>query len=86
MSIHPGHLQTLLEQIPREQLEQYCKTLQGAGFWSHMPSSEKAMKTLMSTLALDPDNSDKNKTRAAKEFTSGNENSMYCEFAQMFTK
>jgi len=79
-------LQTLLEQIPREQLEQYCKTLQGAGFWSHMQSSEKAMKTLMSTLALDPDNSDKNKTRAAKEFTSGNENSMYCEFAQMFTK
>ncbi|MBO9200648.1 MULTISPECIES: M48 family metalloprotease [Niastella] len=79
-------LQTLLEQIPREQLEQYCKTLQAAGFWKNMPASEKAMKNLMSTLALDPDNSDKNKARAAKEFTSGNENSMYCEFAQMFSK
>lgn len=77
-------LQTALEQIPREQLEQYCKTLQGASFWKDMPASEKALKGLLYTLSLDPDTSEKNRARAAKEFTSGNENSMYCEFAQIF--
>ncbi len=35
-------LQTMLEQIPREQLEQYCKLIQGAGFWNNMQASEKA--------------------------------------------
>lgn len=79
-------LQTMMEQIPREQLEQYCKVIQNAGFWSRLPASEKALKNLLSTLALDPDNSENNKSKAAKEFTSGNSNSMYCEFAQNFEK
>lgn len=77
-------LQTMLEQIPREQLEQYCKLFQHAGFWNSMPPGEKALKSLMYTLALDPDNSEKNKAKAAKEFTSGNANSMYYEFAKFF--
>jgi hypothetical protein len=79
-------LQTMLEQIPREQLEQYCKLIQNAGFWKSMPSEEKALKNLLYTLALDPDNSDKNKSKAAKEFTTGNANSMYYEFAKNFEK
>jgi hypothetical protein len=79
-------LQNMLEQIPREQLEQYCKVFQNAGFWKSLPSTEKALKNFMYTLALDPDNSDKNKSKAAKEFTSGNATSMYCEFAQNFEK
>jgi hypothetical protein len=79
-------LQTMLEQIPREQLEQYCKVIQDAGFWKTLPAGEKAFKTLLYTLALDPDNSDRNKAKAAKEFTSGNANSMYCELAQNFEK
>lgn len=79
-------LQNMLEQIPREQLEQYCKAFQNAGFWRSMPATEKALKSLLYTLALDPDNSDKNRSRAAKEFTSANGTSMYCEFAQNFLK
>jgi hypothetical protein len=79
-------LQTMLEQIPREQLEQYCKLIQNAGFWKSMPSEEKALKGLLYTLALDPDNSDKNKSKAAKEFTADHANSMYYEFAKNFEK
>jgi hypothetical protein len=79
-------LQNMLEQIPREQLEQYCKVFQNAGFWKSMPSGEKALKGFMYTLALDPDNSDKNKSQAAKAFTADNANSMYCEFARIFVK
>ena len=40
-------LQTMLEQIPREQLEQYCKTFQRAGFWNNMAPAEKSLKSLM---------------------------------------
>jgi Zn-dependent protease with chaperone function len=79
-------LQNLLEQIPREQLEQYCKVIQNAGFWESMPPTEKALKNFMYTLALDPDNTDKNKARAAAAFIAGNANSMYCEFTQVFGK
>lgn len=79
-------LQTMFEQIPRENLEQYCKTLQNEAFWKDMTSAEKALKNLMYTLALDPDNSDKNKAKAAKEFKVNNSASMYCEFADDFEK
>jgi hypothetical protein len=79
-------LQNMLEQMPRESLEQYCKTLQNSSFWKDMPPAERALKSLFYALTLDPDNSDKNKARAAKEFTSNNAASMYCEFAGNFEK
>jgi Zn-dependent protease with chaperone function len=79
-------LQTLLEQIPRDNLKQACQTLQDGGFWKNMPSVEKDLKSFVFTLALDPDDSDKNKARAAHLFTSGNANSMYNELAQNFEK
>jgi hypothetical protein len=79
-------LQTMLEQIPREQLELQCKTFQNAGFWKSMPASEKALKIFLYTLALDPDNSERNKSKAAKDFTIDNANSMYYEFAKNFEK
>jgi hypothetical protein len=65
---------------------QTCKILQDEGFWKNLPPAEKDMKTFVFTLALDPDSSDKNKARAARLFSSGNANSMYCEFAQNFEK
>jgi hypothetical protein len=77
-------LQTMLEQIPRESLEQYCKSFQSAPFWSHMSPAEKSFKQLLYTLALDPDNSDKNRAKAAKAFTTDNATSLYCEFARIF--
>ena len=79
-------LQTLLEQIPRESLMQTCKILQDEGFWKNMPTAEKSLKSFVFTLALDPDSSDKNRARAAHLFSTGNANSMYCEFAQNFEK
>jgi len=79
-------LQTLLEQIPRDNLKQACQTLQDGGFWKNMPVVEKNLKSFVFTLALDPDDSDKNKARAARLFTSGNANSMYNELAQNFEK
>jgi hypothetical protein len=79
-------LQTMLEQMPRESLEQYCKTLQGESFWSAMTADEKALKDLLGTLALGPDVSDKIKSRSAKEFIANNSASLYCEFAEDFEK
>ena len=79
-------LQTMLEQMPRESLEQYCKTLQNETFWNKVSPAEKALKSLLYTLTSDPDDSDKRKARAAKEFTSNNSVSMYCEFASNFEK
>jgi hypothetical protein len=79
-------LQTLLEQIPRDNLKQVCQTLQDEGFWKNMPAAEKSLKSFVFTLALDPDDSDKNKARAAHLFATGNATSMYCELAQNFEK
>lgn len=79
-------LQTLFEQIPRDNLKQYCQTLQDLAFWQGLTPAEKELRSLLHTLALDPDNSDKNKARAAHAFTSGNNTSMYCEFAKNFDK
>src|SRR3954464_10502748 len=52
-------LQNMLEQMPRESLTQYCSILQNATFWNTRPADERALKSLMYTLALDSDNSDK---------------------------
>jgi len=79
-------LQTLLEQIPRDNLKQACQTLQEGGFWKNMPAPEKDLKSFVYTLALDPDDSEKNKARAAHLFTTGNATSMYNELAQNFEK
>lgn len=79
-------LQTLLEQIPRDNLKQSCQTLQDEGFWKNMPPAEKDLKSFVFTLALDPDDSEKNRARAAHLFATGNANSMYCELALNFEK
>ena len=79
-------LQNVLEQMPRENLMESCKILRDEGFWKTLSPAEKDMRTLVFTLALDPDNSDKNKDRAAHLFSDGNKTSMYCEFAQNFEK
>jgi Zn-dependent protease with chaperone function len=79
-------LQTMLEQMPRESLAQSCQILRDEGFWNRLTPAEKDLRTLMFTLALDPDISDKNKAKAAATFATGNATSMYCEFAQNFEK
>jgi predicted Zn-dependent protease len=76
-------MQTMLEQMPREQLEKYCKTLQDAPFWKNMSPAENGFKKVSYALALDPYDSDPTK-KTAKEFTSRNSTSMYCEYADGF--
>jgi hypothetical protein len=79
-------LQNFLQQIPRENLLQYCISLHNAGFWNTRPTDEKALKSLLYTLAIDSDNSDKARQNAANEFLNGNSTSMYCEFADHFKR
>jgi Zn-dependent protease with chaperone function len=79
-------LQTLLEQIPRDNLKQTCQALQDEGFWKNMPAAEKDLKSFVFALALDPDDSEKSRVRAAHLFSTGNANSMYCELALNFEK
>jgi len=79
-------LQNFLEQIPKENLLQYCTTLHNATFWNSRPADEKALKSLMYTLAINSDDSDKAKWNAANEFLNENPASMYCEFADHFKR
>lgn len=79
-------LQTMLEQIPREELEKSCKQLQNAAFWNGMPAPEKSLKSLLNTLAVDAGASDDAGVKAAKEFTNNNKTSLYCEFANDIEK
>jgi len=79
-------LQTLLEQVPRENLEQICKQLQNAAFWQKMGNDSKGVKTLFNTLNFDPEASDRAKERTARDFIETNSSSMYCEFAEHFKK
>jgi hypothetical protein len=62
------------------------KGLQGQNFWKTLPPPEKDLKPLFYAIALDPEDSDKNRKQAAKAFFSENGNSMYCEFALIFEK
>lgn len=79
-------LQNMLEQIPKESLEQYCKQLQNAPFWAAMNADAKALKPLMNSINFETDISAKGKENAAKDYIANYPNSMYCEFAEHFKK
>jgi len=77
-------LQTLLEQIPKDNLEQVCRQLQNAAFWQSTGNDCKGLKAFFTTLNFDAEASVKTKERAAKDFTESNPSSMYCEFTDHF--
>ncbi|HET6252805.1 MAG TPA: M48 family metalloprotease [Puia sp.] len=79
-------LQTLFEQMPRESLRQYCEGFGAGAFWSSLPSPEHGLKSLLYTLALDPDDSERARSKAAHAFATDNAGSMYCEFSDNFEK
>jgi hypothetical protein len=80
-------LQTMLEQMPRENLTQFCKTLGDASFWKKMPADASALKVMLTALNFENDaNLDKKENVAAKDFMDDNPSSIYCEFAQHFRK
>lgn len=78
-------LQTLLEQMPREVLEQYPKKLGEQAFWQKLPADARTLKTFFLAV-LDHQATDKAKETAARFFTSSHTGSMYCEFADHFIK
>lgn len=79
-------LQNMLEQMPKESLEQYCKEMNNLTFWQKMPQDAKAFKSLFYTLNFDKEGSEKTREAAAKEFIANNSASMFCEFADHFKK
>ncbi|MFL5808228.1 MAG: M48 family metalloprotease [Flavisolibacter sp.] len=78
-------LQTMLEQIPSENLHQYCNLFQSLDFWKNMSAAEKAMKALMGSLISDSINKDQ-AAKEAKAFSANNSTSMYSEFAGNFAR
>jgi hypothetical protein len=80
------HLQTMLEQMPAENLRQYCTILQQAGFWAQRPDDEKAMGKLLAALFVAGENPEKARNTLAMTFIGEHPTSMYCEFADHFKK
>ena len=78
-------LQTMLEQMPREMLEQYYKKLTEQGFWQQLPADGRSLKSFFTTI-LRQDASDKVKEQAARTFATSHASSMYCELADHFIK
>jgi Zn-dependent protease with chaperone function len=79
-------LQTLFEQMPRDNLRQYCESFGNGAFWNSLAGPERGLKSFLYTLALDPDDSDRTRSKAAYAFASDNAGSMYCEFSDNFEK
>lgn len=79
-------LQTLLEQIPRDALEQCGKSLEKAAFWNQLSPSEKAFRTLLHTLAFANDAGEDAGIKAAKAFADSHDTSLYREYADDIKK
>jgi len=77
-------LQTMLEQIPRENLHKICKQLHDAPFWNNMPVEEKAFRSFAYALASDVEG--KKRSESAREFARRYSSSLYREFAEIFQK
>ncbi|PZF74630.1 M48 family metalloprotease [Taibaiella soli] len=79
-------LQNMLEQMPRESLEQYAKTMQEHTSWATAGPDEQTLKAFLHTLALGTDRSEDAKKEAARTLISANKSSIYCELAASFDK
>lgn len=79
-------LQTMLEQVPRESLAKFCKTIYDASFWSKMDASEKAFKKFMYTIAVESEPNDPKIISSAKEYSSTYSTSLYREITTFFEK
>ncbi len=79
-------LQNMLEQMPKESLEQYCNQLKNASFWTVMNSDARDFKILFNTLNFEEGSSSKEIENSCKMFLNSHSNSMYCEFAEHFKK
>lgn len=76
-------LQTMLEQLPREVLNEYHKKLSTLNFWQRLSPDTGILKDFFFTI-LNKEKTGKEIGIAAKSFISSHPNSMYCEFADHF--
>lgn len=79
-------LQTALEQMPKETLAQYHKSLHGQPFWRKMSDDAKALQGLMASVIAYADTEGADLKKSAQAFTAAHKASMYCEFADHFTR
>lgn len=88
-----NQLQTLLEQIPAENLRLFCATLQQAAFWGQRSNDEKAIQGFLAAISAPGEKSgpvvrDPAEVRGelAEIFISNHANSLYREFVDHFKK
>jgi hypothetical protein len=79
-------LQNMLEQMPKESIQQYCVALKKNPFWNSMNSDAKALQVLLNSVNFEEESSIRNKENYGKEFLESHPFSMYCEFAAHFKK
>jgi hypothetical protein len=77
-------LQNVLEQMPKDAMEQYYKAAYNGGFWSRMGDDAAGLKKLMNDVIYAQD--DKSKVAAAQSFTDRYTASMYNEFTDHISK
>jgi hypothetical protein len=78
-------LQTMLEQIPRDDLQKSCQSFKQAEFWKEIKSQELLLKSFVNYLAFSEEE-EKEQNRMAADFMNTNPTSMYCEFVNNFKK
>jgi len=78
-------LQTMFEQIPKDNLQQFYTSVSSDPLWQKMPADAKAINNFFATLTSD-DQTEKKRTEAIKAFTDTFSESMYCEFPDHFKK
>lgn len=78
-------LQTALEQMPKESLEQYYKALHNQPFWKKMTDDAKGLQSLMASVIAAGGAEEGDLKKTALAFVSAYKQSMYCEFADHFT-
>ncbi|RYD54489.1 MAG: peptidase M48 Ste24p [Sphingobacteriales bacterium] len=76
-------LQNMLEQMPKEPMEQYYNASRKAAFWSQMSEDAVAFKQLLHDVIKETD--DKELSAALKTFSGKHGSSMYNEFTDHFT-
>jgi hypothetical protein len=77
-------LQTMLEQIPAERLQELSEQLSNQPFWSKLPADCRQFKNLLSDVKSNETDPGKKISKPAKEFIDAHSSSIYCEFAELF--
>ncbi len=84
ISKHYYSLQTMLEQIPAEQLKSNFKLMASIPFWNNASADAKGFKGFLNSIVTSDELDTKAAGRASKDFVSQHPNSLYAEVAVRF--